>query len=509
MRGRISYKLIAATCAVVIVSVSVFAYFLLSSHQRQLIADVERSANQLSETIKSSTRYDMLLNRPESVHQIISTIGKQEGIEKVRIFNKEGEVILSTDARDIGRLVDKETEECDRCHSADRPLETLPVSERTRIFESAAGVRTFGIINPIYNEPGCSNGGCHAHSEDQKVLGVLDITMPLDAVDRDLRAGQMRLLTFAVLAIVAISLMTYWLVEYIVLKPIGKIVEATQKIAAGDLNHTLEIRTRDEIGKLGESFNVMMGELADAQRQLIQSNKLSSMGRLAAGVAHEINNPLTGVLTYSSFLLKKADEDDELKEDLNVIVRETIRCRDIVKSLLDFSRQSVSEKRPIQVNETIQNAYRIVQNQLAIQKIRVDLQLQEDLPLIEADKNQIQQVLVNLLVNAADATGDDGGVITVRTDVVERPKPDEGHGASDEWVRIRVSDTGCGIPKEQLGKIFDPFFTTKVAKGTGLGLAIAWGIVEKHNGELEVASEVGKGTTFTILLPKADSTAWA
>ena len=489
MTSKISHKLIVGVAGVAVVIIGVFAWVILDSQQRLLLADLERAANQLSATIKSSTRDDMMLNRPEDVHRIISTIGAQEGIGKVRIFNKEGRIILSTDESEKGRMVDKKTEACYMCHAADQPLERLAVSQRVRIFGNGSGAKTFGIIDPIYNEPSCWQSSCHAHPETQKVLGVLDITMSMADVERAEREARARLVTFALIAIAATGLMIYWLVGRIVLQPVRKLAAATRKVADGDLSHQVEVGTRDEIGKLGESFNVMMHNLADAQRQLLQANKLASVGRLAAGVAHEINNPLTGVLTYSSFLLKRAEKDSEMREDLEVIVRETKRCREIVKGLLDFSRQSVSERRPTSVNDIVHDACRIVKNPLSMQKATIVLSLGDNLPQVHADPGRMQQVLVNLLVNAGDAMADAGGTITVTTDLVE------------EGVRIRVADTGSGIEPADLDKIFEPFFSTKGTRGNGLGLAIVWGIVEDHGGHLSVFSEVGKGATFTILLP--------
>lgn len=503
VQTKISYKLIAAVAAVAIAIIGVFAYVILNSHQQQLLAELERSANQLSETVKSSTRYDMLLNQRESVHRIINTIGNQQGIEKVRVYNKDGAIIYSTDSVDIGQMVDKRAEACYACHAANQPLERLPISERTRIFQAGSRNAIFGIINPIYNEPSCWQSDCHAHSSEQKVLGVLDITMSLAEVESSLRASQFRLIVFAVIAIAAISLMIYWLVKRMVLTPVRQLVEATQRVAGGDLEYTVRLNKRDEIGKLAHSFNDMTRKLAEAQRQLFQSDKLASVGRLAAGVAHEINNPLTGILTYSSFLLKRTGDQVELKDDLEVIVRETKRCRDIVKGLLDFARQSVPEKREVGLNDVVNNAARIVQNQLALHHIRLELNVQLDLPAVHVDANQIQQVLVNLLVNAGDAMPKDGGKITLTTALVDPAKA--ASESSGGEVKIIVSDNGCGIPRENLSKIFDPFFTTKGQKGNGLGLAIAWGIIDKHSGRITVDSEVGQGTTFTIVLPVAET----
>jgi two-component system NtrC family sensor kinase len=474
MAIKISYKIIAAVGSVAILIIGIFAYVILSAHREQLISELRRNADQLSETVKSSTRYDMLLNHRDSVHRIITTIGKQQGIQKVRIFNKDGRIILSTDAADMGQLVNIHAEACDACNTANKPLERLEIPDRTRIFRPSGGDRILSIINPIYNEPSCWQSDCHAHAPTKKVLGVLDISMSLREVDRDMQAGQRRLLLFGIVAIAAVSLMIYLLVDRIVLKPVLEIVAATRKVAAGDLHYEIKLNKRDEIGILANSFNEMTQKMSEAQRQVYQSQKLAAVGQLAAGVAHEINNPLTGVLTYSSFLLKRAEDKPEFKEDLEVIVRETKRCRGIVKGLLDFSRQSPPEKHASDINEIAERAIQIVQIQIEEHRGELKKNLRVDLPKIHADANQIQQVLVNLLLNANDAIGEGRGTIGLVTEFATIGSAAEGQRKA---IEIRVSDTGCGISAANLQKIFDPFFSTTGAKGTGLGLAVAWGII--------------------------------
>lgn len=493
MKNKISYKLILAVGCVAVTTISVFSYIIIDSQRKELISQIEHSAHQLSETVKSSTKYDMLINQRESVHRIIDTIGEQDGIEKVRIFNKEGEIIFSSNKEETSSMVDKQAEACYACHVAYQPLERLPISERTRIFKGKDGVRNLGIINPIYNEPGCWQGDCHIHKANQKVLGVLDITMSLEEVDRQINANQIRMVIFALSAIAAISFILWFFVQRLVGKPVSQLVKATNIVAAGDLDYKIKVDKHDELGYLAKSFNEMIQKLSEAQRQLVQSDKLASLGRLSAGIAHEINNPLTGVLTYSSYLLKRASANDELKKDLEIIVRETKRCREIVKGLLDFARQVPSIKTNIAINDVITQSLAIVDNQLSIKNISVKKYLKEDLPTIKADANQIQQVFINLFVNAADTIGNEGGEISITT----TPEQDKGKN----YIKIQVSDTGCGIPRENLTKIFEPFYTTKGQKGTGLGLAVVWGIIDKHDGTITVDSEVVKGTTFTIQLP--------
>jgi two-component system NtrC family sensor kinase len=317
-----------------------------------------------------------------------------------------------------------------------------------------------------------------------------------------MESSQRRLMLFGVVAIGAVSLMIYLLVNRIVLKPVNEIVAATRKVASGDLHYTIAMPQRDEIGMLAQSFNAMTHKLSEAQRQVYQAEKLAAVGQLAAGVAHEINNPLTGVLTYSSFLLKRAADKPEFKDDLEVIVRETQRCRGIVKGLLDFARPSPPEKHATDINEVVERAIRIVQTQLAAQRVELQKDLRTDLPMVQADANQIQQIIVNLLLNAKDAMGEGGGAVTLATNLRTDGNGTRGQGPA---IEISVRDTGCGIPPEHLDRIFEPFFSTKGKKGTGLGLAVAWGIVEKHNGRIEVESEVGKGTAFRVLLPVSEN----
>jgi len=230
-------------------------------------------------------------------------------------------------------------------------------------------------------------------------------------------------------------------------------------------------------------------ELQQLQDQLIQAEKMASLGKLAAGVAHEINNPLTGILTFAHLLLKKTPEDDPQREDLEVIVTEATRCKRIVQGLLDFARQRDPEKSLADINKIIEDSLSLVENQASFQNIEIIKELDSDLPKIMVDVNQIQQVFMNIILNAAEAMPD-GGYLTISTQVVDRS------------IEIKFIDTGCGIPQENIGRLFDPFFTTKEpGKGTGLGLAVSHGIVTRHQGRIEVESQVGKGTTFTVKLP--------
>ena len=418
--NKIGTKLILIASLTVIIILAVFTYFSIHFQSENLITEVERHANQLSETIKHSTKFDMLANRRDHVHNIINRIGEEPSINNLRILNKEGEIIYSIHQNEIGEMVDKNAESCYACHAKNQPLEKLSIEERTRIFRiHPDSSRTLGIINPIYTEPSCYTAECHAHNENQTVLGVLDISVSLAEIDKSTSESSKEMILFTIIAIIIVALILRFAVKNLIQRPVRNLVKATNYVAIGNLNYRIDSNRKDELGKLANSFDNMTKKLSEMRLQLVQSDKLASMGKLAAGVAHEINNPLTGVLTYSSFLLKRAQDNPELKEDLEVIVRETKRSREIVKGLLDFARQSTPRKGKADVNEVIDNALLIVTNQLKINHIKLNKNYSKNLPEIPGDSNQIQQVILNLVVNAIDAIVENKGEISISTDEIK------------------------------------------------------------------------------------------
>ncbi|MBC8179770.1 HAMP domain-containing protein [candidate division KSB1 bacterium] len=493
MLNKISYKLILAVGGVTISTILIFSYFIIESQHKAMIGQLEQASSRISETIKSGTKYDMLLNQREHTYRIIETIGEQEGIEKIRIFNKLGEIIYSTDMNELNQMVDKKAESCFACHAEDAPLEKLTIPERTRIFSTSNEKKSLGIINPIYNEPSCWQSECHVHEKSQKVLGVLDVTMSLEEIEHMIAANRRKIVAFALTAILATSFLLWILVQNLIGKPVKQLVAATKIVADGNLEYKITKFKNDELGLLGRAFNEMTSKLVSVQRQIYQSDKLASLGRLTSGIAHEINNPLTGVLAYTSILLKRDDIASDVKEDLEVVVRESKRCREIVKGLLDFARQEPPKKTQVNINEVINRTIRILNNQLNLKNISIQLKTGDNLPAIKADANQLQQVIMNLLVNATDATQKKGEEIHITTST--------GKLDGQDSITIKITDFGCGIPQKNLTKIFEPFYTTKGQSGTGLGLAVVWGIIEKHDGKIIVESKPDQGTTFVIQLP--------
>jgi two-component system NtrC family sensor kinase len=518
----INSKLLFAIGFVVLVIFGIFSYVSINHQNNQLIAEVFRGASIFSDTVTRSTKYDMLMDDREGVHSMIENIGKQSGVEVVRVFNKEGKIMFSSNKQEMNSYVDKNAEACYICHAAERPLERLStVEERSRIFQGK-NHRILAMITPIYNEPDCYNASCHAHSKDQRVLGVLDVGMSLVDVDNDLKRNRLIFIVFTLVAIVCVSAILALFINRLVTKPVKQLVNATKKVAVGNLDVKLSVKTNDEIGILEASFNYMIQDLKKANQeiqswnielekkveertrklrmaweQLIQSEKMASLGVLASSVAHEINNPMQGILTYIKLILKiisggeiNQERLSEFKNYLNLMGDEIERCGDMVKNLLVFSRQSKLSIQEADVNSIIRNSLVLLENKVKLQNIEVVLELKEGIPGIYCDVKQIQQTLMALLINSIEAMPK-GGTIEITTQSPDNKK-----------VEITVTDTGEGISKENLKNIFDPFFTTKEAsKSTGLGLFVAYGIIQEHKGTIEAKSEVGKGTTFHITLP--------
>ncbi len=276
----------------------------------------------------------------------------------------------------------------------------------------------------------------------------------------------------------------------LITQPIAELVAANRRLAGGDMAVRVQPYGSGELAMLGHSFNKMAETLHQAQQELLHKERLASMGQLAAGVAHEINNPLGTILLFADILYKEMDEADPRREDLKLIVDEAVRCKNIVADLLNFSRQQEVLAQETAVSDLLNQTIDTVRRQPNFEQVDIVCDFEPDLPSIQADPAQLQQVFINLLQNAAEAMAGEG-TITLSARLTD-----------NQQVEIKVADTGCGIPPEHLGKLFTPFFTTKaLGKGTGLGLSIVYGIIKMHRGQIGVQSQVGEGTTFTITLP--------
>jgi len=331
-----------------------------------------------------------------------------------------------------------------------------------------------------------------------RIIGILYVGV-LEQKYLDIRSQTtITFLGITFIGAITALIMAYFLARMISV-PITKLVTASREVAQGNLDVKVRVESNDELQVLAESFTAMAQALKRRDEQLkefatqkiMESERLALIGQLSANVAHELNNPLQGIVTYSYLLLEDTPCDDSTKNSLEKIVAQANRCRDIIRGLLDFSRQRKPDKTQCNVNTVLQECTSLIENQAIFHNIQIRKDFHAQLPMIVLDPSQIERVFINIIINAAEAM-DGTGELYLATRLSE----------DGEFIEIEFTDTGQGINKEDLDKIFDPFFTTKdVGHGTGLGLAISYGIIKSHGGKISVDSTVGEGTTFVISLP--------
>ena len=520
--STLSAKLIVLLLAGMVVIFGLLGYLNIRLHRRHLEAATLLSAERMSDVITRATSYHMLRNDRDALYRSIDTMAHEPGVVRIRIFNKEGKISFSSDSSEVNNYVDKRAEACYACHSQAQPLTKLNRPDRFRIYKPN-GHRVLGIITPIENQPSCSTAECHAHPAEQQVLGVLDTNVSLARADADLRESSVRMLAYTIFAVALIAVLSGIFVWRVVHIPVKKLTAGTDRLSRGELGYQLDIVSRDELGELALSFNQMSRQLREAREeasewaqtletrvedktrelkhaheQVMQADKMASIGKLAATVAHEINNPRAGILTYAKLLRKWLDRDgwdskrhDEVRGSLELIESESRRCGEIVRNLLSFSRSSPMNLQWVDLNQVMDRCVRLVQHQAELNNVHLQPEAGEDLPQVQCDAAQMEQLLLALMVNAIDALPH-GGNLWVRS----RMMPQIGA------VQLEVQDDGVGIPESVLPNLFEPFFTTKEkGHGVGLGLAISKGIVERHRGRIDVDSKPGQGTKFTITLP--------
>ena len=523
LSSSLSAKLITLLVVALVATFTLLGYLNIRLHRQHLEAATLHSAERISDVIKRSTSDYMLRNDRQGLYHIINTMAHEPGMVRIRIFNQQGRISFSTDAAEVNTYVDKHAEACYGCHAQAQPLVRLNRPDRFRIYRLTNGHRVLGIINPIENQPSCWNADCHAHPQEHKILGVLDTNLSLELADASLAESSRQMLAYMLVAVLVILLLSGLFVWHVVYKPLQVLKAGTERLARGDLGYQLDVKSNDEVGELAGAFNTMSRELHQARKEItawahtlearveektrelqrvyqhaVQMEKMASIGRLGAIVAHEINNPLAGILTYAK-LLKKWFERGEWSEphrgqivsSLDLIESESHRCGEIVKNLLMFARAAPMNLEWADVNAIVDRCLRLVRHQMELSNIQWQADLEKNLPVVRCDPAQVEQVLLALVINAIEAMPR-GGNLWLRSRTVV------GAGA----VELQVRDNGPGIPPDILPHLFEPFFTTKEGgHGVGLGLAISQSIIERHHGRIQVASESGRGTTFTITLP--------
>ncbi len=511
MPRRLAQKLILSLTLIVIVISAISGLITVRTEQQHLINAMITGADQLSKSITSATWHAMLDDHREAAYEVMQTIGRKQGIDRIRMYNRSGRLVFST--------LDEETAAADT-------HENTSLAGSIRILTARDGHRNLAMVTPIPNEAACSQAACHAHPASVKTLGVLDLSLNLDSADREISQVKMGVFAVTGIEILLIGIFIFFFTQRFVGVPIQQLIAGTKAVSAMDLDKPIDIvHTSEELDHLARSFNTMRErlrlamdeinqftakletkvaerteELRAAHQKLRQTDRLASLGQLAASVAHEINNPISGVLNLS-MLMQRILKDDgipheripEFRKYLAQVVQETSRVGRIVSDLLSFSRRSKPQRAEADLNRIVKTTLSLAAHKLKLANVTVDADLADDIPAVRCDSSQIQQVVLNLVLNGAEATHSRAErLLAVRTR----------RALDGTAVTLSIQDNGEGVRPENLSRIFDPFFTTKPeGKGVGLGLAVSYGIVEAHGGDIAVTSKAGEGATFTVTLP--------
>ena len=516
MKPRLSLiaKFTFSTSLILLVFMGLLDSINLNNFRKVIVSFAVSNAEQVAEIITQSTYDAMMKNDKDSLYQMIGRISKSENIEHIRLMDQKGIVVFSSHKEEVGSVIGKHSSSCSMCHTLENAEIFVSSEKCSRIFMSKSGKEALGFTKAIYNQPACSTGACHFHSSNENVLGLLDISISLDAMRQKSFEYRLEFIIFTCILLLMIGALLTILSHFFVDVPVQRLVRHSALVSLGDLQSRVPVTGNDELSDLSEAVNCMTESLEKAdhelrgwadsledkveqrsreiklmEEQLSRSEKFASLGTLAAGVAHEINNPLTGILLYASIIGSDQRLDPALAPDLEKVISETRRCAGIVKNLLEFSREAVPMKEIFFVDTILDEVIKFFHKQPDFHEISIEWSYEEMLPAVLADPNQIRQVFINLIINAGHAMPQ-GGDLKVATFL----------SSDRSFVCAVISDSGCGIPEEHLAFIFDPFFTTK-AEGTGLGLSISYGIVENNGGKIEVTSRIGEGTTFTVMLP--------
>jgi two-component system NtrC family sensor kinase len=498
---------------------AVYAVFSFRSTKEHFLELVSGEAYRSSGLIRRATHDGMLLNRLEEVQSTIERLAEGPEVAGIRVYDKRGTIVLSSKRSEIGQRISVAAPPCTRCHAGGKARGAAVEAADVTRGQGEDVVRQLSVIK---NERGCSASGCHEHAASESVLGVLDVQMSMQPLERSLASARRQLIWTTLALMAVIALVAAFIFRRWVHRPIRRLQMGARRIASGDLTTRIQVDGTHELALLARDFNRMgedlsrthteltewsqkleekvvekTAELRSVQRQVVHMEKMASLGKLAATVAHEINNPLSGVLTYARLVERElaelamaAEVREELERYLHLMQKECTRCGGIVQNLLLFARRTGSDFVTVDVNDIVDRSLMLIRHHLEMKGIQLDAKPLEGDHEIVADAGQVQQALLAVLVNAVEAMKA-GGTLTVRM------------SGDPGGVLIDVADTGVGIPREILPNIFEPFFSTKDNEsGVGLGLAVVYGIVHRHGGSIDVESEPGVGTTFHIRLPR-------
>ncbi len=510
-------KLVIAISVLTVLGTSISLFTTIRTEKKNSMADALSYTSAFAELMRKSLRYDMLTARREDIQETLEFFRTSESIEGVRILDHSGRIFYSSAREEVGRSIEKTSLSCTGCHTSDdSPPQALLLKDRWAIYEKPDGTRAMTFAEPIYNEPDCYTAACHTHTSEQKVLGILLTDFSLQAIDNRIN-NQIAAISFYIILMVAVIAAVLSLILWrIVLKPLTSLTIGMHRVGSGDMEQKVNIISDDEIGRAATTFNSMTEELKVARKRmekwtqsleeevtkktreikwtqdkLIQAEKLASLGRLTADIAHEIRNPLSALGGFGRRLQKSVTEKKQ-KEYAEIIVSEADRLEHVLSDVLTFSRDARFHFQKIAVNEIIDKSVNLFREICRELSIAIEVIYETDLPVL-IEKDQVEQAANNLISNAIDAMPD-GGTLTI---TIQKEQANE-----ITYVAVHISDTGEGIPEEMLPLIFEPFYTTKkIGHGTGLGLSISRKIVEEHGGFIQATKRTEDGLTVSMYFP--------
>lgn len=529
----LKFKFVLIISFLILFTSIILSGFLIQKQSNLIQSELEKRARSLVKNLAYNSEYGVLIENEKLLATLIEGLIREEDVIYAQIFDREGNILAQMDHRKLHKN-----------QKLDQEIISTTLKEegffgeyhftgvgQSGIYDLAYSIKTTSVEMPKEELGVVFNKDIDLKHLEKKI-GVARIGLSLGTMKKEI-SRMTNIVVLLTSLVVAIAILLTFALVNLIIKPVDKLVGATERIAKGDLSQVVEVDRKDEIGKLAQAFNQMTTslkesrkqiedysrnlerkveertkELKEAQALLIQTEKMAAVGQLAAGVAHELNNPLGGILGYSQFAIEKissktpqdltSDDVSTYTQYLRDIECQSQRCKTIVQNLLKFARASVEDSfEPLDLNLVVQDTLIFTKHQLDMAKVKLILELTDSLPPIMGSSNQLQQVCTNIILNALQAMPQ-GGELKIVTGVKEIE--------SKRTATIEFKDTGYGIDQENLRKIFEPFYTTKKpGEGTGLGLSVSYGIIRDHNGEILVESETGKGTTFRVMIPVAET----
>jgi len=518
--------------AIIILSFTLFLSFgfiFKSVNEEYLNTVIHKYGSNVSSIVEGAFYHSMLTNDRGALQNTLDVINTLEDIEDVNIYDNLDNLVYSTSASDPAG---HDNPNCKDCHTniasmfplKEKSFRIVNIDSKCEMSQKDYNSRLILIRSPIFNEQSCSTSACHAHDESEEVLGSFVIRVPLEGIDVSVKKFSRDFFLMAALSTLLLTTFLMFVTRRKIKNPLNEIVKASEAVSNGDRSTRLELKETQlsDINKVSTAFNEMLDnlqsatdelqnwsqqleykvhkkseELSEMQNELIHVERIASLGKLSSSVAHEINNPLSGVLTYTKLVHKqlqrlnvKEDEKAPMLKYLKVIEEETKRCGDIVKGLLDFSRKDQLDFKSNHLHKVLRESYTLMDHQMKMANISFFTDLSAKFDFIFCSNNQIKQACIAILLNAYEAVTENGE-IQMKTS-----------NPSKDYIKIEIIDNGVGIATEDIPHIFEPFFSAKEkVSGIGLGLAIVHGIVNSHKGKVEVNSELGKGTNISIFLP--------